>query len=264
MKHLEISPIERFFLISRPFNNIHILVLLISFSIFAQKSITNQNLIWYAYYNNLIFNEQWVLTNEIQERHFINPTAQHHWLIRANLQRNLGYNWSVFIGMAYFLQSPQNPEDKSSLIVPELRPYIGCNNKQKLPFGVISQRYKIEARFFHDVENDKLAGGYRFSNYRIRYQLGFQFPVIRKKKTKKDLFSIKIQNELFFNIGRKIVKNIFDQNRIYIGINYKINTRFSFEIGYMNWFQQRASGIDFYNRDIIRFSLFHTIFLKNK
>ena len=31
---------------------------------------------------------------------------------------------------------------------------------------------------------------------------------------------------------------------------------------YLNWFQQRPSGTDFYNRDIIRFSVFHTINLK--
>lgn len=43
-----------------------------------------------------------------------------------------------------------------------------------------------------------------------------------------------------------------------------INTIFSLEARYMNWFQQRVSGVDSYNRDMIRIALFHAIFLKNK
>ena len=58
------------------------------------------------------------------------------------------------------------------------------------------------------------------------------------------------------------MKNVFDQNRIYTAIQYKINASCAFEVGYMNWFQQQKSGTDFYNRDILRLSIFHTIDLK--
>ena len=67
-----------------------------------------------------------------------------------------------------------------------------------------------------------------------------------------------------FNVGKKIVKNTFDQNRIYLAVNYKLNNSYAFELGYMNWFQQQKSGTDFYNRDILRFSIFHSIDLKKK
>lgn len=265
-RHLATILIESFFLIIKQLGSVRIsiLMLMISFSVFAQKSITNQDLIWYGYYNTLVFNEKWALASEIQERHFINPLAQHQLVFRSHLQRTLGSNWNTYLGMTYFLQSPQDPKDESNLIVPELRPYIGFDNKQKLSFGILSHRYKVEARFFHDVEDDRLVGGYRFSNYRVRYQLGLDIPIIRKKDSREGLLSVRVKNEIFFNLGRKIVKNTFDQNRIYLGMNYKINSTSSVEVGYINWFQQRVSGVDYYNRNIIRFSLFHTIFLKNK
>ena len=64
------------------------------------------------------------------------------------------------------------------------------------------------------------------------------------------------------NVGRKIVKNTFDQNRIYGALNYSFKPSFSIELGYMNWYQQRSNGVDFYNRNIFRLSLFHQISLK--
>ena len=48
-----------------------------------------------------------------------------------------------------------------------------------------------------------------------------------------------------FNFGKNIVKNVFDQNRIYIGLNYPMNKNLAFEAGYLNWFQQRPLGTDF-------------------
>lgn len=260
-KHLEILAIGSFLPIKRQL--LWICLLFVAFSTFAQKKVTDQKLVWYGYYNTLKFNDNWTLNSEIQERQFINPSGQYQLLFRSNLSRKLIENWNISAGLAFFLQDPQDPESKSNLTVPELRPDIGFDSKQKLSFLTISHRYKLEARFFHDVEHDELVGGYRYSNLRFRYQLGFDIPII-KKETKEELISLKLKDEIMFNIGSKIVKNSFDQNRIYLGVNYKLNPAFSFEVGYMNWFQQRTSGVDYYNRDILRFSLFHTITLKKK
>ena len=181
-------------------------------------------------------------------------------MFRSNLERKLIGNWKASVGMTFFLQNPNNPNSESNLSVPELRPDIGLIHKQKLGFLTINHRYKAEARFFHDVVNHQLVGGYRFSNFRLRYQLGLDFPVLKNKGKEKII--LKLKDEIIFNIGNKIVKNVFDQNRIYTAIQYKINASCAFEVGYMNWFQQQKSGTDFYNRDILRLSIFHTIDLK--
>ncbi|OGS74366.1 MAG: hypothetical protein A3G95_01140 [Flavobacteria bacterium RIFCSPLOWO2_12_FULL_31_7] len=240
---------------------VFIIVLLPEFFL-AQKMVEHQQLIWYGYYNSLKFNEKWSLNSEIQERQFYQPTAQHQLVFRTNLERKLIGDWNASVGMTYFLQNPNNPTSESNLTVPELRPDIGFGNKQKLGIVTINHRYKAEARFFHDVENNRLVGGYRFSNFRLRYQVGLDFLIWKNER--EQVFVAKIKDEIMFNVGNKMVKNTFDQNRIYLAINYKINNSYAVELGYMNWFQQLKSGTDFYNRDILRFSIFHSMDLKKK
>ncbi len=234
-----------------------LLLLLLSSLTFAQNKVESQQLLWYGYYNQLKFNSNWTLHSEIQERQFYNPAAQHQLVFRSNLDRKLIDNINGSVGMVLFLQSPNNPESKSKLIVPELRPDIGFNSKKKYSFFSINHRYKLEARFFHQTENNELKGGFIFSNFRFRYQLGFDFPLVKKEKEEKLIF--KIKDEVMFNAGSKIIKNVFDQNRIYTALNYKFDKNFSIELGYMNWFQQKTTGNEFYDRNIIRFSIFHNI-----
>ena len=228
--------------------------------LFGQKNVENQQLLWYGYYNKLQINKNWVLKSEVQERHFYQPLVQHQLVFRTNLDRRILDDINVSLGFVVFLQSPNDPESESTLMVPELRTDFGFNAKKKYKYFNVNQRFKVEARFFHQTENNELVGGYQFSNFRMRYQLGLDIPLIKKQDAEKLI--LKIKDEVMFNFGKNIVKNVFDQNRIYIGLNYPMNKNLAFEAGYLNWFQQRPSGTDFYNRDIIRFSVFHTINLK--
>jgi hypothetical protein len=237
-------------------------LIFIFFSTFllGQKNVENQQLLWYGYYNKLQINQNWVLNSEVQERHFYQPLVQHQLVFRTNLDRRILDDINVSLGFVVFLQSPNDPESESTLMVPELRTDFGFNAKKKYKYFNVNQRFKVEARFFHQTENNELVGGYQFSNFRMRYQLGLDIPLIKKQDAEKLI--LKIKDEVMFNFGKNIVKNVFDQNRIYIGLNYPMNKNLAFEAGYLNWFQQRPSGTDFYNRDIIRFSVFHTINLK--
>ena len=188
-----------------------VIILMIPQFFLAQKKVENQQLIWYGYYNSLKFNENWSLNSEIQERQFYNPTAQHQLVFRSNLERKLIGDWNASVGMTLFLQNPNNPNSESNLTVPELRPDFGFNHKQKLGFVTINHRYKAEARFFHDVENEKLVGGYRFSNFRLRYQLGLDVPIWKNEK--QQTIIVKIKDEIMFNAGNKIVKNNLDKKK---------------------------------------------------
>lgn len=224
------------------------------------KQVTQQQLIWYAYNNTLELSPKWSLVSEIHERRFMNPDAQHQFVTRSHLHYALGKNWSASAGFTYFLQSPQDPNAINKLAVPELRPHIQFDYKQPLDKLIIVHRYRIEKRFFRNTEDGALAEGYS-ANYRFRYRLGLEYQLATIKKLP---LKVKASNEIHINAGERIINNRFDQNRIYAGLNYAVHKNVAVEAGYLNWYQQRASGSQYFSRDIISFSVHHKIDLKKK
>ena len=104
-------------------------------------------------------------------------------------------------------------------------------------------------RFFE--QND---GSFKFSNTRLRYQLEVQY-------TLNEHLTIKAFDEILLNASKAILYNVFDQNRYGTSLQWSLNKHFGVEFGYFNWFQQRPSGKDFYNRDIWRLTFHHSIHL---
>jgi hypothetical protein len=97
--------------------------------------------------------------------------------------------------------------------------------------------------------------------FRARYRIGVAYKLIEFKSR---TINLKASNEIHFNLGEEILYNRFDQNRYYFGASVDITPHFLFEFGYLNWFQQRASGVDFYDRDIFRFIIVHKLQLQKK
>lgn len=225
------------------------------------KSIEHQQQIWYGYFGTAAFNERWSVIADVQERHFIDPLAQHQFLVRANLARAIGSGWSAGPGMSLFLQWPQDPTSTSELVVPELRPYLEFNGRQKNARTRISHRFKIEFRFFQNVEGEELAPGYSFGNFRFRYRFGVDVPLIRSDAGEERL-ALRVNDELHVNAGAHVTYNMFDQNRLYVGLQLPLRASLALEAGYLWWFQQRASGSAFYSRDVLRFAVQHTIDLR--
>lgn len=240
------------------------LVVCLTHFVNSQKQITRQNLAWFNYTLNVELAKKWSWQTELQERIYLNPYAQHQFVTRTHLHRTLGEsNWEASAGMCLFLQSPNNPLATNKLIVPELRPHIEMMYRQNYEKWGLEHRYRAEARYFHRLNSSKteLAEGYEFGNFRFRYRLQANIKLVSFKK--RGGLRLKIADEIHFNAGRKIVTNVFDQNRISCDLVYAPNPALQLEIGYLNWFQQTASG-DFFNRNIIRFSVVQRIKRKVK
>jgi hypothetical protein len=239
-------------------------LLVVTNSVFAQKEITKQSLVWYGLFTTLEFNERWYFQNEIQERHFINPTAQHQFIVRSHMHRILGKTgWEASISACFFFQNPNDPNAAVKLTVPEVRPHLEFVYKQKLDKITFDHRFRAEVRFFNNFNESRteLEDGFEYSNYRFRYKLQATIPLFKMDENR--ALKFKVSDELFINAGNKIVTNVFDQNRVYAGLNYDILNNLSFEVGYLNWFQQKPDGF-FFDRDILRFTVFHTLNLKKK
>ncbi|MCL6524895.1 MAG: DUF2490 domain-containing protein [Thermoflavifilum sp.] len=230
----------------------------------AQKQITHQQLYWIKYDGQYTLSPSWKISLEVDDRRFFLHNRQLYWLLpRVSASYTLGDGWRAAIGFTYYLTTnPADPTKSAQVTVPELRPHEELNYRQKIGQLILDHRYRLEERWIHKSSATQLIPGYQF-NFRFRYQLQLAYSIISKTDEHGNL-TAKLADEIMFNFGHSIVYNSFDQNRIYLGINYSISTHVQLELDYLNWFQQRSTGLQYYDRDFIRFTLFHRMDFSKK
>lgn len=234
-------------------------LILICFAAKAQteKNIDHQSLLWTRYYNILTLNNKWSLHSEFDNRIFINPVEQNLFLLRMHSRYQISNELDIGTGVAYFAVATQVPEQTFHFDIPEYRIQQDICWKQNLGKINLSNRFQIEERFFQNSNSQKVLPGTTFF-WRFRYRLQGDYDFWDKGH--RYLKAI-VYDELMINGGENVVKNTFDQNRIYGAIQYGITKNIALELGYLKSFQQRASGVDYFDRDIIRFTFFHKIIL---
>lgn len=237
-------------------------LLLVSFVSKAQteKNIDHQSLLWTRYYNLLTINSKWSIHSEFDNRIFLNPTEENLYVLRVQGRYKINSNIDVGVGYAYFSVATQNPEVTNDFKTPEYRGQQDITWKQEFGNFTLNQRFQVEERFIHNASKDELLPGTTFT-WRFRYRLQGEYSCWKKEN---QYLKAIVYDELMINAGESIVHNTFDQNRIYAALQYGINKSIALELGYLKSFQQRASGVDYFDRDIIRFTFYHKIKLKEK
>lgn len=226
----------------------------------SSKIVDHQSILWTRYYNQLSLNEKWSLHSEFDNRLFIKPIAENLYVIRVQGRYKINEHLETGVGFAYFSVDTQVPEINFDFEIPEYRGQQDITWKKNIGKVTFYQRFQLEERFIHNAGKTALLPGYSFS-WRFRYRLQGDYTFWKKEK---HFIKAILSDEVMVNFGKKIIKNTFDQNRIYIALQYGFNPNIALELGYLNSFQQRANGIDYFNRNIIRLSILHKIRLQKK
>ena len=223
-----------------------------------------QGSVWFRYHTNIQLPKKYLIKAEIEERYFIRKAVKHHqFLFRFTVDKQLPKNWNIGIGFSSWYNGNNNDLSESKLLIPEWRPHFEINNRNNISERFsLSQRYRAEWRFIKNTNKEftETVDGYS-NNFRFRFQIVLDYKVYKKEE--KSLHLI-VFDELMINAGKSIQRNIFDQNRIGLSARYNFNNKVGLELGYINWFQQRPSGIDFFNRQILRCTLHHKIEIQKK
>jgi hypothetical protein len=181
---------------------------------------------WLIYIGNKKLNNKWNIHNEVQYRNYNAIGDLEQLLLRTGVGYNLTENNNnILIGYGYILSENYIPDTDDKISVNEHRIFQQFTTKQSLWKVKLSHRYRFEQRF---VESD--------FKMRFRYFLGFNIPLQSKEESKKELY-LSAYNEIFLNTNSAI----FDRNRVYAGLGYKINRNIKIELGYMNQFFETDS-----------------------
>ena len=219
----------------------------------SKKNIEQQTLTWVRYYNILPITEKWSLHSEFDNRSFVNPVHENLWVLRIQGRYRATKTIDLGGGFAYFSVNTQTPQTDPDFTIPEYRGQQDITLINDIAKITFHNRFQLEERFIQKADKTELLNDFSFS-LRFRYRLQSTFTLWEKEKR-----SLKgtISDEILLNHGEDNKKNTFDQNRIYGALRYHFNPNIGLELGYLKSFQRRASGVDFYDRDIIRFTVYH-------
>jgi hypothetical protein len=125
---------------------------------------------------------------------------------------------------------------------PEHRIFEQLILKQSFNKLTVINRFRIEQRWLGRVKagTNREIEGWNFL-HRFRYQCRVQMPIWIKKDKQ---FYVAAADEIFIGAGKKVGVNIFDQNRIFLLMGYKLNKNISFETGYFNQTLQQGRRIN--------------------
>ena len=191
---------------------------------------------WLIYFGNKKINKNWNWHHEAQYRNYNAIGDLEQLLLRTGIGYNLTENNNNIL-LGYGFINSQNYIESTDIKqgVNEHRIYQQFITRQAIGLVKIQHRYRFEQRW---VERQDF-------RIRFRYFLAFNIPLNNKEMADKT-FYISSYNEIFLNHK----DNIFDRNRLYGGIGFKLNTLAKFEIGYMNQFLNNG------NRDQINLITF--------
>ena len=181
---------------------------------------------WLIYIGNKKLDQKWNLHHEVQYRNYDAVGDLEQLLLRTGL----GYTFeeskaNLLLGYGYILSENYLGDSDEKVSTNEHRIFQQFITKQQISKLTLQHRYRFEQRF---VEDD--------FKMRFRYFLGFNIPLQNKEDGKNALY-LSAYNEIFLNTET----SIFDRNRVYGGLGYKLSSAVKLELGYMNQFFETSS-----------------------
>lgn len=222
------------------------LLILTTKKLHAQSQFTG----WVATFTNIKIGKKTNFVNDMQWR---SSDRLHHTqtlLLRGGLGVRLSGHSSVAAGYA-FIQSRRTSNGVTGY-TPEHRTWQQFIYTHRLGPFYTSHRFRLEQRFIARtaiVTNELERTGFNYAN-RFRYFIRNQLPFHRQATFRKGSYAA-LQNEVFLNFGNTANVNgkTFDQNRFYVAIGYRLNTKIDIETGYLNQYVN-GRGSNFTNNHV--------------
>ena len=190
---------------------------------------------WLIFFGNKKIDSKWNWHHELQYRNYNAIGDLEQLLIRTGIGYNLTENNNnILLGYGYILSENYIGDTDDKFDIQEHRIYQQFITRQRYGRVSIQHRYRFEQRF---VESD----------FRLRFRYFLALNVALSEKEMQDnTWYASAYNEIFLNSE----DNVFDRNRLYLGMGYKLNSFVRFELGYMNQFLPE------FNRDQVNMVVF--------
>jgi len=216
---------------------------------------------WFGIYNQTRFSKRWGMWFDAQ---LYTREKMVTGIFQSEIRPGLTYylNDTTRLTTGYTFQDNYPFDGHKKVSQPEHRIWHQIQWTARYKRIHTSQYFRLEERWIRKIANDStLASGSMFA-FRARYNFALGIPIFAHGK--QTPWSVSIGDEAFVNFGKQVVYNYFDQNRFFAGFTYRFTPLKTLQVGYLNVFQQLASGNKYRQMHAVRIYYFYNIDLRRK
>lgn len=234
-----------------------IIIFCLPLALLAQKSYVYEQQIWPGFNANIKYTPRWGLwvDGEIHTNdHFFNHFSQFTfrfagtYFLKNNNKYTAGYGYTDYLPNV----------DHVNMSIPEhftWQQFQWFNNTSK---HKLMQWVRAEEKWKENMLNDSVLANTYTSTYKLRYNIYYALPLHNGKFSPRSL-SLAMGDEMYFYYSPSTSNHLFDQNRIFLGFSYAVNSHDNFVFGYLNIQQQNASATQIKISSIVKATLFMNI-----
>ena len=216
------------------------------------KEVNDQQQVWVSINSTMRFSERWggIADVHVRRNNFLADPS--FYFIRGGASYWLTDNLTLVAGYAHMWLAPS--QAGWSTFADENRLYEQLIYTSSIGKVGVLARFRDEHRWRETIVDDRSTGKFVFSN-RLRYLFSLGIPLSSKPRFPQ----ISIANEVAVQFGRSVTLNTFDQVRLFGGIRQSIGKGWSYDLGYMLVYQQKASGYQYDRNHTLRLFFYYTL-----
>jgi hypothetical protein len=210
---------------------------------------------WYMYFgDHPIAKSRWGLHLEGQWRRVDLGLKWQQLLLRPGINFQLSKNVALSGGYG-FVQTHPYGEFPGPAGFPEHRFFEQATITKRFLKLDFQNRLRLEQRNIgvmgRQPDGDFKRIGWRYEN-RFRYQLRTSIPL----KFAGGKYYVGLYDEIFYNFGKNVAQNVFDQNRAYVALGRNLPHQTRVEVGFMEQTLQRRGGAIFEHNHTLQIAIF--------
>ena len=198
---------------------------------------------WLAMFSTIKVNEKVNVLFDAQLRS--GKQVEHISTILLRPAISFRFNKNISAALGYAMNDARRQAGEWSQLIPEHRIWQHVILRHKILSASSQHRFRLEQRFLPKVvaQNNSLHhNGYNYAN-RFRYFTRTIIPLKKTNQFTQGMYGV-LQDEVFLNLGNKtaVNKRVFDQNRLYGAVGYRLSPKLDAEAGYLNQYMISANG----------------------
>lgn len=220
---------------------------------------------WFMYFGSHKIASKWGIHLEGQLRKTKIYSDNQQILFRTGINYHLTTHTFFTFGYAYIYTYPYGEFPVKSKF-PENRFWQQMQIKSQVGRFEMISRFRLEQRWLKlpTQQIDVFLPGDPVYQNRFRILNRFSLPVKGKTILDKSWY-ITVFDEVMVSFGKNVGFNIFDQNRLYVGLGYKMPGLGKLELGYLSQILIKSNGTQVENNKTLQIGLSSTLdFYKKK